>query len=70
MGRSEKIDLDAIPVQILRGDEKSEKFDPVVQLYIRALHELGYGRNRRKNRRRMWVEPAPPEKNEVKHDAS
>ena len=70
MGRSKKIDLDAIPVQILRGHEKNEKFDPVVQLYIRALHELGYGKSRRKNRRRMWVESPQPEKDKVIHDAS
>lgn len=69
MGRSEKIDLNAIPVQILPGRETKEKFDSIAQLYICALHELGHGKHRRKNRRRVWVESIA-QKDEVTSDAS
>lgn len=69
MGRSQKIDLHAIPVQFIQGHGSGEKCDPIVQIYLRALHELGYGKARRKNRRRVWTESAPG-KEEVKRDAS
>lgn len=69
MGRSEKIDLHAIPVQFIVGHDSKEQFDPIIQIYLRALNELGYGRNRRKNRQRVWTKAAT-ENDEVKHDAS
>lgn len=56
MGRSEKIDLEAIPVQLLYGTESEEKTSPLIDLYLRSLHELGYGRQKRKHRRRVWTE--------------
>lgn len=69
MGRSEKIDLEAIPVQLLYGKESNEKSNPLVALYLRALHELGYGKQKRKHRRRVWVEQ-PMQETEVTNDAS
>ena len=55
--------------QFISGCDTGEKFDPVTQIYLRALQELGYGKHRRRNRRRVWIDSAQRNE-EVKHDAS